>query len=140
MTVQDVKERRYRFRDAAEQLKTAQNNLEQMENLLTGVSIDYSTERVSSSPISFDRFGDQMDPLNELRIIFEEKKKEATERMYEATQLINLCTSARGYEILSRRYIQGETLDDIAEAMHYSLRQLYRIHADALIEIADACQ
>ena len=139
MTALDVKEKLSRILDAVNGMKVAQRNLEQAENLLTGISIDYSQERVSSSQVSFDRIGDQVDQLARLRQEFAEKRQEATDRMIEGLRMLNLCKSARSYEILSRRYIQGEPWEKIEEEMHYSKRQLLRIQADALDEIADVC-
>ena len=100
MTALDVKEKLSRILDAVEGMQIARRNLEKAENLLTGISIDYSNERVTNSQVSFDRIGDQVDQLAELRQIFEEKKKVASERMIEGINLLDLCTSARGYEVL----------------------------------------
>ena len=140
MTALDVKEKLSRILDAVEGMQIARRNLEKAENLLTGISIDYSNERVTNSQVSFDRIGDQVDQLAELRQIFEEKKKVASERMIEGINLLELCTSARGYEVLSRRYIHGEAWEKIEDEMHYSERQLMRIQKEALDEIAAACQ
>lgn len=137
MTREEVKEKLHRYRDAAEQLDVARRNLEAAENVLTGISIDYSTERVTASTTSFDRIGDHVDQLAELRQIFAEKKQAAAALILEAVTLVNLCTTAIGYDILSRRYIQGETWDEITEAMHYSFAHVYRIHAEAIDEIAE---
>ena len=109
MTREEVKAKLHRYRDAVEQLEVARRNLEAAENILTGVSIDYSQERVTSSAISFDRIGDQVDELSELRRIFNEKKKAATSLILEAVSLVNLCTTAIGYDVISRRYISGQS-------------------------------
>ena len=138
MTALDVKEKLARILDAVDGMKVAQRNLEQAENLLTGISVDYSVERVTASQVSFDRIGDQVDQLARLRQEFAEKRQEATDRMIEGLRMLNLCKSARSYEILSRRYIHGEAWEKIEEEMHYSERQLMRIQAGALDEIAEA--
>ena len=138
MTALDVKEKLARILDAVDGMKVAQRNLEQAENLLTGISVDYSVERVTASQVSFDRIGDQVDQLARLRQEFAEKRQEATDRMIEGLRMLNLCKSARSYEILSRRYIHGEPWEKIEDEMHYSERQLMRIQAAALDEIAEA--
>ena len=39
-------------------------------------------------------------------------------------------------QILELHYLNGFSLDDVAERMHYSYRQVCRIHAQALSEIS----
>lgn len=136
MTREEVKAKLHRYRDAVEQLEVARRNLEAAENILTGVSIDYSQERVTRSTVSFDRIGDQVDELSELRRIFNEKKKAATSLILEAVSLVNLCTTAIGYDVISRRYISGQSWQEITDAMHYSFSYIFKIHADAIDEIA----
>lgn len=138
MTALDVKEKLARILDASDALRIAQRNLEQAENLLTGISIDYSVERVTASQVSFDRIGDQVDQLAQLRTDYMEKRRDAAEQMAEGLALLNYCRSTRGYEVLSRRYIHGEGWEVIEDEMHYSERQLMRIQAEALDEIAAA--
>lgn len=135
MTREEVKRHLHEYQSAIENLDTARRNLEAVENQLTGISIDYSQERVTSSAISFDRIGDQVDQLAELRQTFEERKKRAIDLMIVAVRLINLCQNARGYDLLSRRYLHGKTWDELESEMHYSFRHLLRIHADAIDEI-----
>jgi len=136
LTREEVKQKLSEYLDAVDSLNTARQNLEALENQLTGISIDYSNERVTSSQISFDRIGDQVDQLAALRDEFERRKQHALDLMHGAVQLVNLCQTALRYELISRRYIRGESWEEIMSAMHYSYSQIFKIHADCIDEIA----
>lgn len=136
MTENEVKRRLGAFREAVGQLNTARRNLEELETIAAGAGgIDYAKERVTSSPVTTDRIGERVDELAALREIFAARKAEALEAMKDAAELISLVTTAKGYDLLSRRYIYGETWDEIGFGMRYSFRQLIRIHAQAIEEI-----
>jgi len=137
LTREEVKQKLSEYLDAVDSLNTARQNLEALENQLTGISIDYSNERVTSSQISFDRIGDQVDQLAALRQAFEERKQCALRLMQGAVRLVNLCQTAQRYNVLCRRYIRGESWDDIVTQLHYSYSHVLRLHAEGIDEIAD---
>lgn len=124
------------FRDMRERLMMAQRNLEEVESMMTGITIDYSKDRVTSSPVSPDRFGDLIDKLSGLRQAFIEEANQYLDVMKEVRRLIDSVTDARYHELLCRRYLFYERWERIACEMNYDIRHVRRLHKRALEQVA----
>ena len=62
-------------------------------------------------------------------------KAEAEAALREILCAIDSLTDERQKELLTLRYINGESFDKINELMHYEKTQVFVIHGRALIEI-----
>lgn len=59
---------------------------------------------------------------------------ESYERLnFRLIQAIEQLDDPRIQEILTRRYVSDESYEDIAEAMHYDIRWVYRLHQQGLV-------
>lgn len=140
MTTNDMKRILTGYRDAKDRFDTIMRNLEEIENLITGISIDYQEERVISSPKTLDRIGDVIDQLSELRKESIKAIEECADRAEEVYRLINQLEDSRLHEVLSRRYIQGQPWEKIAREIGYDERWTYRLHEQALEELIQKSQ
>ncbi|MCQ2434690.1 MAG: hypothetical protein MJ062_05585 [Oscillospiraceae bacterium] len=60
--------------------------------------------------------------------------------MCEVDAVIRKVPDERYRNLLYRRYICGETFEEIAVAMHYSWRQIIRLHGNALLAAKDVIE
>lgn len=60
--------------------------------------------------------------------------------MQEVDAVIRKVSDERYRNLLYRRYICGETFEEIAVAMHYSWRQIIRLHGNALLAAKDVIE
>lgn len=117
-----------RARDLAERYK---REAEEIETIITSAAIDYTRARVQTSPQG-DRWAEAIDKLINLHEAIAEATAEALEEAEKIQRDIDGVRDPVLREILFRRWIQGQTMEEIAEGMHRDLRWIYRLHARAL--------
>lgn len=133
--VNDVMRILWSYRDMRERLIMAQRNLEEVESTLTSISIDYSKDRVTSSPVSPDRIGELIDKLSGLREKYIEQANEYLDVTKEVRRLIDGVTDRRFHELLCRRYLFSQRWERIACDMGYDFRYLLKLHKKALEQV-----
>lgn len=116
--------------------KTINNKLSevyQLKQIVCSISVSVSDDRVQSSG-SKDKLGDAVSKIidleNEINTIidgFMDKKQKIV------NQIENIEDNMQ-YQVLFSRYIEGKTFESIAEETNYSVRQILRIHGNALVE------
>ena len=72
--------------------------------------------------------------LDELRLLYINKRNELTDALREIEQAIETLGPTER-TIMRLRYIEGRHWQDICLRVHYSRQQTHRIHAQALIKI-----
>lgn len=132
MTEGQVKAKLNRYQDARERYNSARAKLEETENLITGISIDYSKDRVQASPKSWDRIGDLIDRLTELRKVFRDEAWQAIKEMDETVNFIQKVGDGRLESILVKKYILGETWEKIGSDLGFTERHLFRLQDEAI--------
>lgn len=99
----------------------------------TGVTL--KEIKVLSSPAEHDPMArDVCNAVDACEILFK-CKAEAETALREILTAIDSLKDERQKEILTRRYVTGESFQTIMEAVHYEKTQLFVIHGRALIEI-----
>lgn len=100
---------------------------------LTNVTQNISGDSVSGTknPHKFDRLAELDDTIDELYC----KKVGEKNKIIKA---ISCVQNTRQRIVLFRRYVLGETFEQIAVAIHYSYKQTCRIHGRALLAITEA--
>lgn len=100
--------------------------------MVTGISYG---EKVQSSPREHDPTASKVaKALDDAGMLYEYKTR-ASRSLREILDAIESLSDERQKEILTRRYINGETFPDIAKNMHYSEPTIYILHGRALMEI-----
>lgn len=91
--------------------------------------------RVLSSPAEHDPMAkDVCTAVDVCEILYAEKGK-AQDALREILQAIDSLKDERQKEVLTRRYITGQTFPDICDGMHYEKTQVFVIHGRALVQV-----
>lgn len=110
-------------------------DLEQNKELslqLTGAPVG---EKVTSSKVIEDKIAEHIADIVDL-------EKEIADDVINLIKLrkniiskIDILENPRHIELLYRKYVSTETWEKIAHEMGYTIRQIYRLHGDALKEL-----
>lgn len=99
----------------------------------TGVTI--KEIKVLSSPAEHDPMArDVCNAVDACEMLYKEKA-EADAALREILAVIASLKDERQKEVITRRYINGDSFPDICEAMHYEKTQIFVIHGRALVEV-----
>ena len=93
------------------------------------------TVQSTKDPHAFDKLG-------ELTWQIMEQTTELDRVKAEIEAVIRKVENGKYRELLVRRYLNGKTFEEVAVKMHYTWRQVHRIHGRALIAVAEVlkCQ
>lgn len=123
----------WRVRDAERELKRLEEEYEQAKaDILHLKAIQYDANKVTGGKI-----GDLSDAIAAIEGYMERLneqwgKLEALRE--EAKALIERIADGRYREVLSRRYLQGQSLEAVAVGMGYNYRWIQRLHRRAVAE------
>lgn len=93
------------------------------------------TQTISGDIVQHEKDPHKFDRLAELGEKIDSKVDELVDVRNEIYDTISKVESQQQRELLVRRYITGETFEQIAVNMKYSYKQICRIHGRALITI-----
>lgn len=124
MTIEETKQFLWGFRDAQRKYRQLLERINELEAILTSISIDYSAERVQSTPADM---ADKIAKLSDLRTEYINRADEAADRMKGICGVIDKVGGSCG-EVLHRIYIEGERFEKIAVDLNYSYRHIGRLH------------
>lgn len=134
MTRSEVRRILWGYQNARVRLLKATMEKSEIYDLMTSISVDYSKVKVVSSASS-DRMSSLMVRMENLMDKVDKAVKDATSEMEYVRDLIDLVSDVRTQEVLTRRYIVGESWKDIAEEMSIDTRSLLRRQAKGIDEI-----
>lgn len=83
-----------------------------------------------------DKFGEMWARIDEKERKISKQIDQLTDAKEAITKEIGMIDDTRYVEILLRRYVSMEKLEDIAEAMHYSYDRVRHLHGMALLEFS----
>lgn len=116
------------YRRRAETIGERLTELRHQATLLTG--LDYTKAVVQTSP------GDMMSEIVSEIVSMTEAYRDAVmvyqRAIDERARWIYLLGHVQYEEILERRYLRGETLEEIADEMHVSYERVKHLHGEAL--------
>lgn len=108
----------------------------QMRNLqeimyMTG-GIDYSKERVQTSPTANAAYETKVEMFVDLAREIEQEQAQFNSLVVKVTKQIQTLEDEKKKDILFKRYIQHKPLWVAAEEMNYSFNYIRRLHSEAL--------
>ena len=103
----------------------------QLKTLATSISVATDGDRVQSSG-NKDRMGNTVARLVDLERETDKLIQVYTEKRQVIISQIDSMEDMNFYDVLFHRYIEGKKFEAISEDIHYSWRQVMRIHDDAL--------
>ena len=131
--IRQVRAYLWRVRDAERELKLLEQEYEQAKaDILHLQAIQYDADKVSGGKI-----GDLSDAIAALEG-YAERVNTQWDRLItlrkEAGALIEQIEDGRYREVLKRRYLQGQSLEEIAVDLRYNYRWIKRLHGRAMGE------
>ena len=105
----------------------------QLKNLACSISISDNSERVQTSSDK-DSLGNAVSKIVDLEREVNDCIDKFSEKRRNIITQIDSLENDMYYQVLFSRYIEQKTFEKIAEDNEYSVRQILRIHGDALSE------
>ncbi|WP_314331142.1 hypothetical protein [Selenomonas noxia] len=128
-----AKEYLWRVRDAERDLKRLEQEYEQAKaDILHLKAVQYDADKVTGG-----RIGDLSDAIAAIEEYMERLNAQWDKLIAlrkEAKVLIERIADGRYREVLHRRYLQGQTLEEIAVDLRYNYRWIKRLHGRAMGE------
>lgn len=112
-------------------IKNKQEELEHLNSLVTGLSSFSYGERVQKSG-SQDKMGDSVAKIADLQVEIKNIINEYLERRTEVIHTIDSVKNPVLYDILFQKYVNGKTLDIIADGIGYSYQRTKELHLSAI--------
>lgn len=109
-------------------------DVEEIETQLMKTTLDYTKERVQASPRQ-DKLANSVDRLNFLHKECIRIAEECTSNMERVLYVINKVQDSTLHGILTRKYIVGETWEQISVELTFVTRHIYRLRHKALVEV-----
>ena len=122
------------YRRAVTDIENLETEAEELENMAMGITIIAERDRVQTSGKK-DRMAELAAKAADIRIDIMNKRTEALEMMHKVSRLIAGMGNDRYRKLLHMRYIKGAAWEEIAVAMHYSIKHVYKLHGWALQEV-----
>ena len=122
-----VKQWLWRYQNADHKIESLLRERQDVYDRLIKITAALDGDAVSSTkdPHKFDE-------LAELDVFIRQRVAQSMEIRIEITTAIDQLEDWRHRDILTYRYINGYTWEQVAGAVHVALRHVYRIHGDAL--------
>ncbi len=114
-----------------ETIESDREELESLRSLATSISGDMTQERVQSSP-SNDKIVNIISKIIDLENEIKDEIEQLIELKKAIRDVINKVEDKNEMLVLKYRYLMFYQWDEICEKMHYSPRQIHRIHDSAL--------
>ncbi|BCI60626.1 sigma factor-like helix-turn-helix DNA-binding protein [Solibaculum mannosilyticum] len=128
-----AKEYLSRYLAANREIDALLDQRQQLWDTITRVTTTLHSDTVQGGqPVSAS---EALSNFMDLENMIFEKITALTVIMLEVEQTIHTVDDDKHRQILRLRYIGGKTFEEIADIMHYSWRQICRIHGDALQSI-----
>ena len=105
----------------------------QLKNLVCSISVSADSDRVQTSS-NQDPLGNAVAKIVDLENEVNDCIDEFSEKRRKIITQIDSIEDQMQYQVLFSRYIEQKTFEKIAEDNEYSVRQILRIHGDALSE------
>lgn len=123
------------YRNAFRKRKMLVTRIRDIEDrLLTVRSMDYAADRVVSSPDG-EEIPDTIAALVDAQNDYIREEMESLKIQQEVSAVIEQLASDREREALFWRYIMCKKIDDIADKMYLTQRQIFRILAEAEMHV-----
>ena len=111
------------------EIETKKEVLEELKSNLDGLQALQNSEKLQGGPIK-----DDSGIVNKMNKIIEMEKdlNELCNFQIELSQMIDTIENTNERVVLRLRYILNQSWEEIAEKMGYTLRQIHRIHGNAI--------
>jgi hypothetical protein len=105
----------------------------QLKSMACSVSVSSDCDRVQSSH-EMDRLGSTVAKIVDLEQETDKLVDDFLAKRKHIVGQIDEIKNSDYYQILSLRYVHSETFDGIANKTHWSIRKVFSLHGEALLE------
>ena len=125
-----VKQWLWRYSNADHRIDSLLQQRQEVYDRLTKITAALDSESVSSTkdPHKYDELAD-------LDLFIRQRVSQSMSIRLEITEAIEELEDWRHRDILTYRYINGYTWEQVADIIHMSVRHVTRLHGDALVAI-----
>ena len=134
MTIFEVEKFLNSYIKSKRRYKSIMLDVEEIETQLLNVTVDYTKERVKASPKQ-DRLANSVDRLNFLHKECLRIAEECTSNMERILYVINKVQDSTLHGVLTRKYVVGETWEQISVELTFHGRYIYELRKKALQEV-----
>lgn len=127
-----VKQYLSRYRNLQIKCRTLESTIESLRERAESITINLDPNKVQSSSKIHDPIAEAAASIADTERLLAEARAESELVMNRITKVIMSMDDDRLQTLLVLRYINGESWEDIAEEMSYSVRQIYNLHGIAL--------
>ena len=124
-----------RYRSLSGRIDALQAAISQAMERATNISVSLKEIKVLSSPAEHDPMAKDVCTAVDACEILYRYKAEAETALREILEAVDSLKDERQKEILTMRYIQGSSFEDIMDRVGYERTQTYVIHGRGLVEI-----
>lgn len=124
-----------RYRSICGRVDTLQRAIDDAMQRAFNTGVTLKEVKVKSSPAEHDPMARDVCNAVDACAILYERKAEAEQALREILDVIDSLADERQKEVLTRRYVTGESFTDICEGMHYEKTQVFVMHGRALIQV-----
>jgi DNA-directed RNA polymerase specialized sigma subunit len=133
MTAKQYLRQAYRLNEL---INSHTKELESLKLLLTSLpGIDFSQEKVQGGKLPCDRTPNIISQIVELENEVKQEIENFITLKKEVHDVINAVTNPNEKLVLRYRYIEFLTWEQTANLMAYSIKQVHRIHSEALLNV-----
>ena len=125
-----VKRRLWRYRDCRDLIDANVEHLQQLQSQARRITTVYKAVPGGGGPGSGR--AEVIAQILQLEEVIKADTKRLQDELMTVRFMINSLDDFQERVILNYRYINGKTFEVIAEKLSYEVRQVYRIHGDAL--------
>lgn len=101
----------------------------------TSCTLRLKPNKTSGGNASYDRMAEDVVRIADTKERLKGKIAELDAKLAEILAMVDHVNDERGRVILTMRYVRGMRWEDIQREMHYSERQVKRLHGFALLDI-----
>lgn len=105
----------------------------QLKTMACSVSVSYDSERVQSNS-SKDRMGNAVVKIIDLERETDSLIDDFAKKRNHIISQIDRIENIDYYHVLTLRYVSRNTFEDIAKKTHWSIRKVFDLHKEALLE------
>ena len=105
----------------------------QLKTMICSISVSADEDKVQTS-LDKDKLGNAVAKIVDLENEINKIIDMYVGKRERITSQIDAVNDVMEYQVLFSRYIEGKTFEQIAEDNEYSVRQILRIHGNALVE------
>lgn len=119
------------YRENMKYIEERLNDTEEIKNRVEKVTTTFSLTKNNNIDRNFDKFGEAIGRLEELKILCTEKMKELLLKKFKIDDKIELLVQPYR-NVLFYRYTRGKAWKDVADELGYKEDYIYELHGEAL--------